>query len=41
MMKTGGKIKIKKVIDNTAKDVEIQVQLAPGISPALAALLLS
>lgn len=28
-----GKIKIKKVIDNTAKDVEIQVQLAPGTSP--------
>ncbi|WP_395768792.1 DNA gyrase/topoisomerase IV subunit A [Aquirufa sp.] len=28
-----GKIKIKKVIDNTAKDVEIQIQLAPGISP--------
>jgi topoisomerase-4 subunit A len=28
-----GKIKIKKVKDNTAKDVEIQVQLAPGISP--------
>ena len=28
-----GKIKIKKVVDNTAKDVEIQVQLAPGISP--------
>ena len=28
-----GKIKIKKVIDNTAKDVEIQVQLAPGVSP--------
>ncbi len=28
-----GKIKIKKVIDNTAKDVEIQVELAPGISP--------
>lgn len=28
-----GKIKIKKVIDNTAKDVEIQVQLAPGQSP--------
>ncbi len=27
-----GKIKIKKVIDNTAKDVEIEVQLAPGIS---------
>lgn len=28
-----GKIKIKKVIDNTAKDVEVQVQLAPGQSP--------
>lgn len=28
-----GKIKIKKVIDNTAKDVEVQVQLAPGTSP--------
>ncbi len=28
-----GKIKIKKVIDNTAKDVEVQVQLAVGISP--------
>ena len=28
-----GKLKIKKVIDNTAKDVEIQIQLAPGISP--------
>lgn len=28
-----GKIKIKKVIDNTAKDVEIQVELAAGISP--------
>ncbi|HPI12676.1 MAG TPA: DNA gyrase/topoisomerase IV subunit A, partial [Catalimonadaceae bacterium] len=28
-----GKIKIKKVIDNTAKDVEIQVHLAPGVSP--------
>ncbi len=28
-----GKIKIKKIIDNTAADVEIQVQLAPGISP--------
>lgn len=27
-----GKIKIKKVIDNTAKDVEIQVQLQPGVS---------
>ena len=31
-----GKIKVKKVIDNTAKDVEIEVQLAPGISPDLA-----
>lgn len=28
-----GKIKIKKVVDNTAKDVEIQIQLAPGQSP--------
>jgi topoisomerase-4 subunit A len=28
-----GKIKIKKVIDNTAKDVEIQIHLAPGVSP--------
>ena len=28
-----GKIKIKKVIDNTAAEVEIQVDLAPGISP--------
>ncbi|MEX2568923.1 MAG: DNA gyrase/topoisomerase IV subunit A [Cyclobacteriaceae bacterium] len=28
-----GKIKIKKVVDNTAKEVEIQVQLAPGQSP--------
>jgi topoisomerase IV subunit A len=28
-----GKIKIKKVVDNTAKDVEIQIQLAPGVSP--------
>lgn len=27
-----GKIKIKKVIDNTAKDLEIEIQLAPGIS---------
>ena len=27
-----GKIKIKKVIDNTAKDVEIEVQLTPGVS---------
>jgi topoisomerase IV subunit A len=28
-----GKIKIKKVVDNTAADVEIQIQLAPGQSP--------
>jgi len=28
-----GKIKIKKVTDNTAADVEITVELAPGISP--------
>ncbi len=28
-----GKIKIKKVTDNTAANVEIQVDLAPGISP--------
>ncbi len=28
-----GKIKIKQVVDNTARDVEIQIQLAPGTSP--------
>lgn len=28
-----GKIKIKKVVDNTAKDIEILIQLAPGVSP--------
>ncbi|MES2731970.1 MAG: DNA gyrase/topoisomerase IV subunit A [Bacteroidota bacterium] len=28
-----GKIKIKKVVDNTAAEVEIQIQLAPGTSP--------
>src|SRR5690606_13063843 len=28
-----GKIKIKKIEDNTAQHVEIMVQLAPGISP--------
>jgi topoisomerase-4 subunit A len=28
-----GKIKIKKVIDNTARDVEILIQLVPGVSP--------
>lgn len=27
-----GKIKIKKVVDNTAKNVEIEIQLAPGVS---------
>jgi len=27
-----GKIKIKSVVDNTAKDVELTVQLAPGVS---------
>ncbi len=27
-----GKIKIKKVVDNTARDLEIEIQLAPGIS---------
>jgi len=30
-----GKIKIKKVVDNTAKDVEIEIQLAPGVSPEM------
>jgi topoisomerase-4 subunit A len=30
-----GKIKIKKVTDNTAKDVEITIDLAQGISPDL------
>lgn len=28
-----GKIKIKRIIDNTAKELEIIVELAPGISP--------
>ena len=28
-----GKIKIKKVTDNTAAEIEVQVDLAPGISP--------
>src|SRR5699024_6871955 len=28
-----GKIKIKKIEDNTAQNVEIVIQLAPGISP--------
>ncbi len=31
-----GKVKIKKVVDNTAKDVEIVIQLAPGVSPGIA-----
>ena len=30
-----GKIKIKKVIDNTAKDIEIQIQLMPGTDPGI------
>lgn len=30
-----GKIKIKKVVDNTAKDVEIVVELPAGVSPDL------
>jgi topoisomerase-4 subunit A len=30
-----GKIKIKKVVDNTAKDVEIMIQLVPGQSPGM------
>lgn len=30
-----GKIKIKKVVDNTAKDVEIEISLAKGVSPDL------
>lgn len=28
-----GKIKIKKIVDNTAKELEIEISLAPGISP--------
>lgn len=28
-----GKIKIKKVVDNTAQDVEIAIEIAPGVSP--------
>jgi topoisomerase-4 subunit A len=30
-----GQIKIKKVVDNTAKDVEIMVELASGVSPSI------
>ena len=28
-----GQIKIKKMVDNTAKDVEVLIDLAPGVSP--------
>ena len=31
-----GKLKVKKVVDNTAKDVEIEVQLGPNQSPDIA-----
>src|SRR5882757_8450859 len=31
-----GKIKVKQVVDNTAKDVEIQILLQPGLSPEIA-----
>jgi len=31
-----GKIKVKQVVDNTARDVEILVNLQPGISPEIA-----
>ena len=31
-----GKIKVKQVVDNTAKDVEIQIMLQPGLSPEIA-----
>ncbi len=31
-----GKIKIKKVTDNTAQEVEVQIDLAPGVSPDVA-----
>ncbi|PZR33365.1 MAG: DNA gyrase/topoisomerase IV subunit A, partial [Azospira oryzae] len=31
-----GKIKVKQVVDNTAKDVEIQIHLQPGLSPEIA-----
>lgn len=31
-----GKIKVKKVIDNTAANVEIEIQLVPGILPDMA-----
>ncbi len=28
-----GKIKIKKIVDNTAKEVEVEIELQPGVSP--------
>ncbi len=28
-----GKIKVKKVVDNTAQEVEVEVEIAPGVSP--------
>ncbi len=31
-----GKIKIKKVVDNTARDIEIEIHIAPGQSPDVA-----
>lgn len=31
-----GKIKVKKVIDNTARDVEIEIQLGPGLNADIA-----
>ena len=30
-----GQIKIKKIVDNTAKDVEIQIDLPSGVSPEI------
>lgn len=30
-----GQIKIKKVVDNTAKDVEVRIDLPPGVSPSI------
>ncbi len=31
-----GKIKVKQVVDNTARDVEIMIHLQPGLSPEIA-----
>ena len=36
-----GKIKIKKVIDNTAKDVEILIELQPQVSPSVTVLIVN